>query len=170
MEDVATAFRGVELAQHLPADGLAVAAFPDPDVAVAAEADAVAELAAQLHGVQGSLGFERVVSVNAHLNEVGEDRLYVAAAVVDNRQVSGVGGRGHLGNPRLEILAPVARRHEGGFLVGHVAPDNEAIQQAPARLDLGLRHLQVERAEAADDRTHALGILSHPNHRIFLAD
>ena len=48
LEDEPAAAGRVQLAQHLAADGLAVALFPDLDVAVAAEADAVAEAAAQV--------------------------------------------------------------------------------------------------------------------------
>src|SRR5664279_3460693 len=92
----------VQLAQHLAADGGAVTAFPYLNIAVAAKPDAMAKLPAQLQHVHASLHFERVVSIDAHLDVIGEDRLHVSTAVVDDRQAVRPGMRGHLCDPRFE--------------------------------------------------------------------
>ena len=52
--------------------------------------DAVAVLPPQLDDVQPGLGLERIVGVDADLDEVVEDPPDVAAAVVDDRQAVGV--------------------------------------------------------------------------------
>ena len=81
LEDHASTLRGVEFVEDGAFELGFVAAGPGDDVHVAAEADAVAEAAAEVDDVHAGFGFERVVGVDVEVDEVFEDLVDVAAAV-----------------------------------------------------------------------------------------
>ncbi len=137
-----------------------VARFPDLNVAVAADAELMAVLPTQLNAIQARLGLQRIVAVDAHVDEILEDQLDIAAAVIDDRQVRGRGTPGPLPRPRAEVGPPVVGREEHRLPIGHVAPDHHAVQQSVGRLDLGFQAIQIELADAVDRLAHPLGVQS----------
>ena len=168
-EDVAAAIGRPQAVQDLATDLVGVAALPDAHVAVAAERQPVAQALAQLDDVQVGLGLQRVVAVEADLDHVLEVAVGVAAAVVDDGQAVRVGQLDDARHGRLEVLAPVGGAHEEALAVGHVTPDDQAVQQAVGGLDLGLGDLVAELADAQQLLPEALRVLADPGQRVELA-
>jgi hypothetical protein len=73
LKDVPSALGRIQLAQDFSPDGHAVSALPDLHIAVAAEAYAVAVLAAQLDAIHPGLRLQRVVRVDLDVNVILED-------------------------------------------------------------------------------------------------
>ena len=84
MKDHAPALGRVQLAQH---DGLQFlpAGRPVHNIHIAAETDRWPYLR-ELDDIQPSLGFQRIVGIQADIDKVLKDALDIAAAVIDDRQ------------------------------------------------------------------------------------
>ena len=66
------------------------------------------------------------------------------------------------GDGRLVVAAPVVGPHEEALAIRHVAPDDHAVEKPVGGLDLRLRHLELELADAQELLAEALGVLADP--------
>ena len=170
LEDVTAAFGRVQLAQDDGLEFFFVLVRPFDDIHVAAKGDLVAVLAAQVHDIQARFGFQRVVGVHAQFDEIPKDAFDVAAAVVDDRQAGIVAGIDHGFEARFVVFAPIVGREKDVFAIGHVAPDDHAIDQSIGGFDLGFDQLQRPLVGALDETAHLLWIHGDPQQEIFRAD
>jgi hypothetical protein len=90
LEDHAATLGRDELAEHVAADRLLIALFPELDVAVAAKTDPVPEAPAEIDCVHARLHFQRILGVDAHFHIILEDRVDIAAAMIDDVQSFGM--------------------------------------------------------------------------------
>ena len=104
------------------------------------------------------------------LDVVLENRVDVAAAVIDHVQALAVAMIDDGLDPRLVVGPPVVGPHERALLVGHVAPDHEPVQPRPGGLDRRLGAVQVELPHAVEHRPEALRLQGHPQHVVLRAD
>ena len=70
----------------------------------------------------------------------------------------------------LEILPPVVRREEHVLAIGHVAPDDHAVEQPAGGLDLGLGQPQGELADPLDEAADLVGVEPDPEQDVLRAD
>jgi len=87
--------------------------------------------------------FDKMIAVRDKIAKNAPD---VAAAVIDDRQVVRVTHVDDGLHDRFKVSAPIVRREKQVLAIGHVSPDDHAIQQAAGGLDLGPGQLDGERA------------------------
>ena len=138
LKDQPTSFGCVQFAQHDPLEFLLALVRPIQHIHVAAERDGVTNLPSEIHDVQPSLGLQGIVGVHANLDEIGQDALHIPTPVIDDGEpvrVTHIDDRLHAG---LEHPAPIRWRKEQVLPVGHVPPDDHAVQQSIRGSDLRL--------------------------------
>ena len=170
LENVSAALGRVEFADNFPLDLLPVTGLPHLDVAVPANAEAVAVLPAQLHGIHARLRLQGVVAINPDLDEVIEQLVYATTAVIDDRQTPCVRFVRDGLDPRFEVVTPVLGREKRPVPVRHVTPDHVAVQQTIRGIHGCPGALKIEFADPVDDRAHTFRVQAHPQHRVLLAD
>src|SRR5581483_8930497 len=148
LKDEAATLGGVQLGQDCGLNFFKRSVGPEQDIHVAAKTNAMPKLTSQLDDVQAGLGFERIVSVHADFGKILEDLTHVSATVVNHRQVVPVAFVDKGLNARLEVLPPEGGRKEHPLPVGHVAPDDDAVQHSLCGLDLRLQEFERKGADA----------------------
>src|ERR1019366_9551127 len=170
LEDEPASLGGIQFGEDGGLDLLFCSVRPKQHIHVSAETHAMAELAAKGNNVQARFGFQRIVGVNANLNEVPKNLAGIAAAMVDHRQAMLVALIDEGLDARLEVLPPKVGGEEHPVFVGDVAPHHHAVQHAARSRDLGFQDSERKRVDAFDETRDVIRVEPYPEQGMFRTD